>query len=181
MFGQESPNFAGGSEFRLVLDLVRTLASLAVPFVLIWAAHRLQRKQKFFEAVMSEKVKHYAQISPLLNQIFSYRFRVGDFLDRTPESILEAKRKADHQFWTFEYLWSDEFRLAYHQFMDDSFKTFGAEGTKALIRANGHLYKIQSEIPGWAGFSNEEVDREKLGPLYANLKSAIARDMGFRG
>lgn len=166
-------------QYQLGLELVRTAASLAVPFVLVWAAHRLQRKQKFFEAVMSEKVKHYGYISPLLNTIFSYRFRVGDFLDRTPESVLDAKRRADHEFWTFEYLWSDEFRRTYFAFMNDSFKVFGAEGTKALIRAEGQFYHIKPCTPKWAGFSEEAADRERVGKLYAELKAAIARDLGF--
>src|SRR5436853_539438 len=91
------------------LELLRTAATVAVPVVLAVAAHVLNRRQKSFEAAMSEKVKHYSYLSPFLNQIFAYRYRVGDFLDRSPESVLEAKRRADHEFWTFEYLWSEDF------------------------------------------------------------------------
>lgn len=166
---------------RIGLDLIRTAASLAVPFILVWAAHRLQRKQKFVEAVMAEKAKHYALLSPLLNLIFSYRMRVGDFLERTPESVLEAKRKADHEFWTFEYLWSNAFRAAYHAFMDDAFRAFNTEGTKALIRAEGGLYPINPADAGWAGFTGENVDRRAWVDLYGRLKAAIAHDLGFAG
>jgi hypothetical protein len=162
-----------------VVETVKALASVSVPFVLVWAAHRLQRKQKFFDAVMGEKVRHYGLLSPLLNVIFSYRFRVGDFLDRAPETVLEAKRRADQEFWTFEYLWSDEFRLAYHHFMKDGFSVFGPEGSKARIRVDGHLYPVKSGTPGWEAFSGEAVDRVVLGKLYAELKTAIARDLGF--
>src|SRR5919199_1644123 len=102
---------------------------------------------------MSEKVKHYSYISPLLNQIFAYRYRVGDFLDRSPESVLEAKRKADHEFWTFEYLWSNEFRRLYHEFMLDSFSVYGPEGTRALLRVNGSLYPVKPSTPGWDAFT----------------------------
>lgn len=167
------------TDLQLTLDLVKTLASLAVPFILVWAAHRLQRRQKFFDAVMGEKVRHYGQLSPLLNLIFSYRFRVGDFLDRPPETVLDAKRRADQEFWTFEYLWSDEFRLAYHHFMRDGFSVFGAEGSKARVRADGNLYPVKSSTPGWEAFSGDAVDRAVLGKLYAELKTAIARDLGF--
>jgi hypothetical protein len=167
------------SDLGLILDLLKTVASLAVPFILIWAAHRLQRRQKFFEAVMGEKVRHYGHLSPLLNLIFSYRYRVGDFLDRAPETVLEAKRKADQEFWTFEYLWSDEFRLAYHHFMTDSFTVFGPEGTKARIRVDGDLYPVKPTTPGWEAFSGETVNREVLLRLYSELKAAIARDLGF--
>lgn len=167
------------TETQLAVEIVKALASVSVPFVLVWAAHRLQRKQKFFEAVMGEKARHYATISPLLNVIFSYRFRVGDFLDRAPETVLEAKRKVDQEFWTFEYLWSDQFRLAYHRFMVNSFSVFGAEGSKARIRVDGNLYPVKPTTPGWEAFSGEPVDREELGKLYAELKTAIARDLGF--
>jgi hypothetical protein len=164
---------------RLVLELMRTAASVAVPFVLVWAAHRLQRKQKFVEATMAEKARHYAAISPLLNVIFSYRMRVGDFLERTPESVLDAKRKADHEFWTFEYLWSNAFRAAYHDFMSDAFKAFNTEGTKALIRADARLYPVKPADANWAGFTGEAVDRGDWVALYSRLKGTIARDLGF--
>lgn len=166
-------------EFRIAMELVRTAAAVAVPFVLVWAGYALQRKQKFFEAVMTEKVKHYAVISPLLNVIFSYRMRVGDFLERTPESVLEAKRKTDHEFWTFEYLWSNEFRAAYHDFMNDAFQAFNKEGTKALIRADGNLYPVKPTTPDWVAFTGEEVDRKAWVALYGRLKAAIAHDLGF--
>jgi hypothetical protein len=169
-----------GFDLHLGLELLRTAAALAVPVILAVAAHALQRRQKFFEAVMAEKVKHYGTISPLLNQIFAYRYRVGDFLDRTPESVLEAKRKADHEFWTYEYLWSEEFRRAYHDFMQDGFSVFGAEGTRGRIRADGRYYPLKPTTPGWDAFSGEDVDRKALAALYTALKRAIAHDLGFR-
>lgn len=164
---------------KLFLEVVRTLAAVAVPFVLIWATHYFQRRQKYFEATMAERVKHYGILSPLLNVVFSYRMRVGDFLERTPESVLEAKRKADHDFWTFEYLWSNEFRAAYHAFMTDAFRAFNAEGTKALIRANGELYPVKSATAGWPAFTGEDVDRKAWVARYGALKAAIAHDLGF--
>jgi hypothetical protein len=163
----------------LILDLLRTAASVAVPAVLVWATYYLQRRQKFFEATMNERVKHYSSLSPLLNAIYAYRMRLGDYSDKTPESVLDAKRKADQEFWTFEYLWSDQFRLAYHRFMQDSFRVFGAEGSKALIRVDGGVHPIKPSIPGWAGFSMETVNRQSLNQLYAELKKAIAKDLGF--
>jgi hypothetical protein len=166
---------------KTVLEVVSTLASVSVPFVLAWAAHHFQRRQKAFEAVMSEKVRHYGTISPLLNVIFSYRFRVGDFLDRTPESVLEAKRKADQQFWTFEYLWSDDFRRAYHQFMSNSFRVFGKEGEKALIRVDGVVHPVKPTTQNWEAFTGEAVDRGELARLYGELKAAVAHDLGFKG
>ena len=84
-------------EVRLALDLIRTAASVAIPFVLVWAAHMLQRRQKFFESVMSEKAKHYAAISPLINKVFAYRMELGDYLLWAPEEVLAAKRKADEE------------------------------------------------------------------------------------
>jgi hypothetical protein len=173
--------FAESDDVSRALELIRTAAEVAVPVVLAVAAHSLQKRQKVFEAVMAEKVRHYGYLSPLLNHVFAYRFRVGDFLDRSPESVLEAKRKADHEFWTFEYLWSEEFRRAYHAFMADCFSVFGAEGTRGRIRAEGKYYPIRPTTPGWDAFTGEDVDRKRLGELYAALKRAIARDLGFGG
>ena len=167
--------------FQVAMELLRTAASLAVPFILVWATHRLQRRQRLVEAVMAEKARHYATLSPLLNTVFSYRMRVGDFLERTPESVLEAKRKADHEFWTFEYLWSPEFRATYHVFMDGAFQTFNTEGTKARIRADGALYPVKPADPAWQAYTGEPVDRKEWVGQYNRLKAAIARDLGFAG
>jgi hypothetical protein len=166
-------------EFEIAMELLRTAAAVAVPFVLVWAGHALQRRQKFFEAVMTEKVRHYTVLSPLLNLIFSYRMRVGDFLERTPESVLDAKRRADQEFWTFEYLWSADFRAAYHDFMNAAFKAFNEEGTKALIRVDGNVHPVKPTTTGWPAFTGEAVDRKAWGAVYGRLKAAIARDLGF--
>lgn len=163
----------------LVLDIIRTLSSLAIPVVLIVIGQRLQRKQKRFEAIMSEKLKHYAILCPLINQIFSYRQRVGSFLDRSPEAILEAKRLSDQEFWTFEHLWSKRFKEKYLSFMNESFTTWGEEGTKALIRAERQYYSIPPAIPNWEGFSDEKVDRRLYASHYQELKLAIADDLGI--
>jgi hypothetical protein len=169
------------ADLKTWLELVQALASLALPFIIVWATHKFSRREKLVEAVMAEKVKHYVVLSPLLNVIFSYRMRVGDFLDRSPESVLEAKRKADHEFWTFEYLWSNEFRKVYHEFMDAAFQAFGKEGTKALIRVRGELYPVKPAAEAWAGFTDEEVSRGEWAALYGRLKAAVARDLGLAG
>jgi hypothetical protein len=168
-------------DVQLALELIRTAASVAIPFVLVWAAHTLQRRQKSFEAVMSEKARHYAALSPLVNKVFAFRMELGDFLLWAPEEILAAKRKADEAFWTFEYLWSEDFRRVYLAFMDDSFKMWGPKGSMALIRVVGAPYLRPPSYQGWKGFSGDKVDRARLARLYADLKAAIARDLGFRG
>lgn len=166
-------------DVKLVLEVFSTLASVSVPFVLVWAAHRLQRQQKSFEAVMGEKLKHYAVISPLCNLIYTYRARISDHHDRTPESVLEAKRRADHEFHTFEYLWSDGFRRAYAEFMAESFRMFNPEGGNALIRADAAHHRVKPSLPGWPGFTGERVDRARAGVLYGRVKEAMAHDLGF--
>lgn len=158
------------------LELVETIAT---PIALVVVAHRFQRRAKTFEAAIAEKARYYASITPHLNRIFSYRQRVGDFLDRSPEDVLRAKREADHLFWTHQYIWSNRFAEFYLRFMSASFRVWGAEGSRASIRADAAFHPIAATTAGWVAFTGEEVDRRENARLYGAIQEAIAEDLGL--
>jgi hypothetical protein len=136
-------------------------------------------RQKVAEAALAERIKRIGTISPLLNKIFAYRQRLGNFLDCSPEDILSAKREADREFWTFEYLWSQAFKDAYDQFMRESFEMFRAEGKRAGIHAESKYYPKKAATAGWDAFTERAVDKKLNKEIYNALQSAIARDLGF--
>lgn len=162
------------------VEVAKALGALATPVVVVIVAYIFQRRQKLAEAAMTERIKRIARISPLLNRIFSYRHRVGNFLDCTPEDILNAKREADHEFWTFEFLWSPEYKEAYHRFMEECFVINRGEGNKAGIRAESRYYPKKASTPGWEAFTGEDVDKAKNQAAYNLVQSVTARDLGFR-
>lgn len=162
------------------VEVAKALGALATPVVVVIVAYIFQRKQKLAEAVMTERIKRIARISPLLNKIFSYRHRVGNYLEWTPEDILNAKREADHEFWTFEFLWSPEYKAAYHQFMEECFTINRGEGNKAGIRAGPRFYPKKANTPGWEAFTDEEVNKSNNQAAYNQIQSVTARDLGFR-
>ena len=129
---------------------------------------------------MAERIKRIALISPLLNRIFSYRHRVGAYLDWSPEEILQAKREADSEFRTYEFLWSPEYREAYHRFMEECFSTNRGEGNKAGIRAHARHYPKKASTPNWEAFTGEEADKVRNQEAYNQVQSVTARDLGFR-
>lgn len=141
----------------------------------------MAERQKVAEATMAERIKRIGTMSPLLNKIFAYCQRVGDFLNCSPEDILSAKREADREFWTFEYLWSPAFKGAYDNFMSESFETFTGEGKKANIHAESKYYPKKASTSGWVAFSETAVNKTQNQQIYNALQSAIARDLGFRG
>lgn len=160
-----------------VFDVVKILGDAALPIVGAVLAFFINKRSKNFESVMEQRVEKYVTLSPLLNDIFTYRMELGDYLSRKPEEILTAKRDADKLVWTFEYLFSQRFRDAYHQFMVASFKMFNAKGTRALIRVKKAPYRIAPTTQGWEGFSDEEVPMEEYRNVYRALQEAIARDL----
>jgi hypothetical protein len=160
-----------------LLEMVKALGSLTTPIVVAAVAYLFQRRQKRFEATISEKARYYAAISPLLNRIYSYRKLVNDYLDRSPEEILQAKREADRVFWTHIYIWSPEFRRAYQAFMGDAFAMW-QKGGRAVLRVDGRNYAIGPSTPGWQGFSGEPTDDVVWDAIYRRLQWAIAHDLG---
>ena len=121
-----------GGLLNTFVEVAKALGALATPVVVVIVAYLFQRRQKVAEAAMAERIKRIALISPLLNRIFSYRHRVGAYLDWSPEEVLQAKREADREFRTYEFLWSPEYREAYHRFMEECFSTNRARETRRV-------------------------------------------------
>lgn len=163
------------------VEIAKAVGAVATPIAVAILAYTFQSRQKVAEAAMAERIKRIGTMSPLLNKIFSYRQRVGNFLDCKPEDILSAKREADREFWTFEYLWSLAFKDAYHEFMHESFDMYRGEGKKAGIRAESNYYPIQASDPGWVAFTDDTVTKKQNEEIYNALQSVIAKDLGFRG
>jgi hypothetical protein len=160
-----------------IFDVLKILGDVALPVVGALLAFFINKRSKSFESVMKQRVAKYVALSPLLNDIYTYRMELGDYLSRKPEDILAAKREADRQLWTFEYLFSKRFRDAYHGFMVASFKMFNAKGTRALIRVKKAPYRQPSTTEGWPGYSDEEVPAEEYRGMYQRLQEEIARDL----
>ncbi len=163
-----------------VVEIASAFGSVATPLVVATVAYLFQRRQKIAEAAMAERIKRIGLISPLSNLIYSYRQRVGGYLDVSPEEVLRAKREADREFWTFEYLWTLEFKTAYHAFMEESFEMNRGDGNKAGIRAESKHYPIKSTTPNWVAFTEETVDKSSNALRYEQLQAITARDLGFR-
>ncbi len=166
--------------FPQFLEVTRAVGSIATPVVVATVAYLFQRRQKIAEAAMAERIKKISLISPRLNMIYSYLQRVGSYLEWSPEDILKAKREADREFWTYEYLWTPEFETAYHDFMDEAFEMHRGEGNKAGIRAESRHYPLKASLPGWVAFTEESADKARIALRYDKIQSVTARDLGFR-
>jgi len=169
-----------GGLLNTFVEVAKALGALATPVVVVIVAYLFQRRQKVAEAAMAERIKRIALISPLLNRIFSYRHRVGAYLDWSPEEVLQAKREADREFRTYEFLWSPEYREAYHRFMEECFSTNRGEGNKAGIRAHARHYPKKASTPNWEAFTGEEADKVRNQEAYNQVQLVTARDLGFR-
>jgi hypothetical protein len=163
-----------------VVEIAKAIGALATPIAVAGFAYVLQRRQRTLEAAMAERVKHISVLSPLINRIYCYRQRVGAFLDCSPEQTLDAKREADREFWTFEYLWSTRFRNSYHVFMYESFDMYAGEGQKAAIKAQSSYYPKKATTPGWTAFDETPVNKQQNKAAYDKLQEAIAIDLGFQ-
>ncbi len=131
------------AEFNAICNAIQAIGTAAIPLVVAYIGARFIHRQTIHEAALSEKAKHYNKICPLINRIHAYRLRRGDFLNQSPESILKAKRVADHELWAFFYIWPADFTKCYLSFMKDCFDDFQGEGNKALINVESKHHPIK--------------------------------------
>lgn len=155
---------------------IQIFFSIFAVIVSAWLAYNFALRTKNYNALVEAKIRHYEKIAPLLNKIFRYRQKIGDYRDVSPEEILKTKRAADEEFHIHVYIWSRDFHDAYHRFIDVSFKPY--EPPRALIRAEAEHYP-RVTLSGWKGFTGEVVDMKENELAYANLMAAIAADLPF--
>jgi hypothetical protein len=177
----------GLAELNAYSNAMQALGTFATPVVVAIIGAKFIRQQAVHEAALTERVKHYGRLCPLINRIYAYRLRRGDFLNQSPESILKAKRVADHEFWAFFYVWSEQFKQSYFEFMKDCFAEFQGEGKKALINVESQHHSIKAKPSTtnadgtpWPGFSGNSVNRQRLTALYHSLMAIISADIGLR-
>ncbi len=121
------------------LDKAKLLVSSLVPLLILcigfWFGH-LESERANSSRVAALKFEQYEILGKEVNSIFSYLYYVGNWKEMTPVEVLQSKRTADTIFYTYESMFSDEFKAVYHDFMKLSFKTRNGWGKDAKIKSN---------------------------------------------
>jgi hypothetical protein len=176
------------------LDLVKTLAAVAVPVVVAVVGYRLNQRVKQWEAsqwrnqeLIKARLRYYDQLAPMVNDLMCYLLFVGRWKDLTPPEVIAIKRDADRLFFSVAPLFSDRTVSAYQTFMAACFDTHTGWGRDAKVRS-GFVRRRDARPDSWdttwqSWFSlpeGQEITDEHQAEVrngYDLLLSALAADI----
>lgn len=176
------------------LDVIRTIAAVAVPIIVAVVGYWLSQRLKELEAnewrnqeLIKARLTYYQSLAPQLNDLMCYFTFIGGWKGLTPPNVISLKRNLDREFYSALPLFSPSCGKAYDRFMETCFATFGTWGRDACLKtgfverraAFGDAWK-----PEWQEmFTHEErqeVPKHELENLrisYAALLGALAEDV----
>ncbi len=180
--------------WQVALDVVRTVAAVAVPIVVAVVGYRLNRRLKLWEAsqwrnqeLIKARLEYYRSLAPKLNDIICYFTFVGHWKELTPPRLIALKRELDREFYSALPLFSEASNTAYQGLMETCFATFGAWGEDARLKtgfvrrreAMGHSWQTEWERM-FTHAEDQNLPSEELQALrdaYDAVLRALAKDI----
>jgi len=177
-----------------VLDLVKTLAAVAVPVVVAVVGYRLNQRLKLWEAtqwrnqeLIKARLRYYDQLAPMLNDLMCYLTFIGRWKELTPPAVIALKRDADRLFLSVAPLFSQYAVDSYRDFIRTCFSEHAGWGRDALIRSvfvRRREAQPDSWDPAWQNLftykENDELteaDLERVQQSYNRVLAALAEDI----
>jgi hypothetical protein len=141
--------------WEVTRDVVKLVAAVLVPVVLLFLGHRLSRRLKELDdsqwrnqELVKARLDYYKTLAPPLNDLVCFFTFIGGWKEFTPPGVVEIKRNLDRDFHVALPLFSTEANDAYRHFMDQCFSTFGNWGEDAKLRTSS-LRRRQALGPAW--------------------------------
>lgn len=143
-----------------------------------------QERERFAQ-VTKQRIQLWAEISPLMNDLYCYFLYVGHWKEISPEQALLTKRKLDKLIFSNSPFFSPEFLKKYNVFMSSAFKTANGWGQDAklesspirdLDKGKEHMFerigdgfaenteKIYDSYFAWLTYAAKEMDLEVKPP-----------------
>lgn len=126
----------------MILQLVSTLAAIAVPIVVAVVGYRLNQRLKLWEAsqwrnqeLIKARLQYFDRLAPMLNDLMCYYAFIGRWKEITPPDVIAIKREADRLFLSVAPLFSQNAVDEYREFMRGCFAVGTGWGLDAKIRS----------------------------------------------
>jgi hypothetical protein len=178
----------------LVLDLIKTVAAVAVPVVVAVLGYRLNHRLKDWEAtqwrnqeLIRARLQYYGQLAPQLNDLMCYLTFIGRWKELTPPDVIGIKRDADRLFLSVAPLFSQRAVDAYREFIRTCFGEHAGWGRDARIRSvfvRRREAQPDSWDPAWEDLFTyqenaeiTEVDLLEIQGSYNRVLGALAEDI----
>jgi hypothetical protein len=182
------------ADTSVVLDIVKTLASVAVPVVVAFVGHRLSRRLKLWEAsqwrnqeLIKARLQYYGQLAPMINDVMCYVTFIGRWKDLSPPKVIDIKRDMDRLFFSVAPLFSQRAVDAYQDFVGVCFGGHTPWSLDARIQT-GFVRRREARPDSWtpewetlfAFKENEDISQECLALVrdrYNCLLAVLAEDI----
>jgi len=183
------------------LEICKLLAAIAMPVVVVaigcfaWIAQRTiverwerdqaeQRQLVEADIKVRDKVREvrlaiYREAAPLINDIISYHFYVGQWKDWRPEDVIHKKRQLDRLLYSHRPLLTPTFFGLYHDFMRLTFRGawnfHGESRIRTLSRC--HPDRTNAHDDQWAAHFTDEDTRQELCIAYTKLLERVGGEL----
>lgn len=130
-----------------ILRLMTPVAVGIAVYVVSRSMHKLEARYLVNQRIVEKRLKLFEDMAPLLNDLYCYFVRVGQWKELTPEDVVKNKRTLDKLFYVNKPVFSKHFEVKYLAFVsDDCFYIFSGHAKDARLRTSPLCYH---GLPGW--------------------------------
>ena len=130
------------------LEIAKLAVSAIGPIVVLilglWVkgiVDRIDQRRWAAQNTIKWRLSVFDRLVPKLNLLFSIFSYVGRWKELTPPDIIALKRDLDELVFTYDFLWSENFRQSYNELMLLCFKPNQGPGMDAKIAANIEMFR----------------------------------------
>lgn len=131
------------------------------------------------ERLRDSRFSIHQATAPLLNDIFSYHFYVGNWKELTPADIIVKKRQLDRLMYSNIALFTPAFFKLYHAFMAQSFRGAGNHLGESRIRSNIECRSphLDTATERWRAYFTHEDNRRNVCLAYTALIGRLSEEL----
>lgn len=185
------------------LEIAKFVVSSIAPFVLalcgyvIWDAQRaiveqreiaLKGEQKATDArskadenLRQLRTAVYNDAAPLVREVLTYHFHVGNWKELSPAELIKIKRKLDSFVYGRDAVLSPTFADLYHNFMREAFAAAGNSRGESRIRSSAACRTLLPDqgASEWEQWFTGEDNRWALCNAYRQLRKNWAAELSL--
>ncbi len=164
--------------WKLFLSILMSIVLLGLTWMVDNAVKERGAYLERQNQILHEKQKIYAELGKKLNIIYVYISDIGDYRKYEPLQIIDMKREADRQFWSYRPYWSDRTESYYNDFLNAAFLTYVGHARDAKIKSTRNQ-KEAAFGSTWNSAWNDHFTGERTPDAtdkYYNLVSSLLED-----
>ncbi|MGO8080493.1 hypothetical protein [Rhizobium leguminosarum] len=169
---------------KLTVSLAGPVVTLIVGLWIKGIVDRIEQRRWEAQNTIKWRLSVFERFAPKLNLLHNAFMYIGRWKELEPPDLITLKRDLDEIVFTYEFLWSTDFREKYKALMETCFRLNQGPGENAKIAANVDMYrKAHSDWdPRWDQMFVPVEQRAKRVDIQALidvvLRSAV-RDLGL--